>query len=56
MVPVVVPRKYAGQGTFPAARAKFDGYGVGMATWARLKALQVAAAAAANGGGGSSSR
>lgn len=39
MLPVAVPRKFASAGSFPTARAKFDGFGPGLATWPRLKAL-----------------
>ncbi|KAG2497431.1 hypothetical protein HYH03_004586 [Edaphochlamys debaryana] len=49
---VVVPRKFAGQGTFPAARTKFDGYGAGLCTWARLRQLLASAGAAGAAGNG----
>lgn len=39
MVAVAVPRRCAMNGTYPGALAKFEGYGVGMATWGRLQAL-----------------
>jgi beta-phosphoglucomutase-like phosphatase (HAD superfamily) len=48
MVPVAVPRKMAGAASYPAAAAKFDGFGPGGgATWNRLAALLPADAAAA---------
>ncbi|GLC38203.1 hypothetical protein PLESTB_001088200 [Pleodorina starrii] len=50
LYPVAVPRKFATQGTFPAARVKFDGFGPGLATWSRLKALL------ANGNGSGSGK
>ena len=39
MVAVALPRRFAYSGTFASARAKFEGYGAGLATWPRLKAL-----------------
>ena len=36
---VAVPRKLALSGTFPNIVAKFEGYGPGLCTWGRLKAL-----------------
>ncbi|EFJ52558.1 hypothetical protein VOLCADRAFT_86777 [Volvox carteri f. nagariensis] len=48
LFPVAVPRRFATQGSFPAARAKFDGFGPGLATWPRLRALL----ANSNGNGG----
>jgi hypothetical protein len=38
-VGVAIPRKLSERATFPAARAKMDGYGAGAATWRRLAAL-----------------
>eukprot|EP00198_Chlamydomonas_reinhardtii_P006175 XP_001695511.1 predicted protein [Chlamydomonas reinhardtii] len=52
LFPVVVPRKFALQGSFPAARAKFDGFGAGLATWPRLLALLNGGGSGATGGAG----
>ena len=48
----MVPRKFALQGSFPAARAKFDGFGAGLATWPRLLALLNGGGSGATGGAG----
>ncbi|GFR47046.1 hypothetical protein Agub_g8731 [Astrephomene gubernaculifera] len=59
LVPVAVPRKFATQGTFPAAVAKFEGFGAGAATWPRLRSLLLTSSAnnsnSSSGGSGSSS-
>ncbi|KAG2430079.1 hypothetical protein HXX76_010178 [Chlamydomonas incerta] len=52
LFPVVVPRKFALQGSFPAARAKFGGFGAGLATWPRLLALLNGGGSGATGGAG----
>ncbi len=60
LFPIVVPRKFALEGSFPAARAKFGGFGAGLATWPRLLALLngggSGATAGAGGGGGKAYR
>ncbi|GIL94884.1 hypothetical protein Vretimale_970 [Volvox reticuliferus] len=49
LFPVAVPRKFASQGSFPTARAKFDGFGPGLATWPRLRALMANGSGNGNG-------
>ncbi|GLI60984.1 hypothetical protein VaNZ11_003241 [Volvox africanus] len=49
LFPVAVPRKFASQGSFPSARAKFDGFGPGLATWPRLRALMMNGSGNGNG-------
>lgn len=46
MVPVAIPRKMAYSASYPAAAAKFEGFGPGAATFNRLQALLQAAAQA----------
>lgn len=46
MVPVAIPRKMAYSASYPAAVAKFEGFGPGAATFNRLQALLQAAAQA----------
>jgi hypothetical protein len=39
LMTVVVPRKFALQGTYPGVAAKVEGYGAGYATWNRLSSM-----------------
>jgi hypothetical protein len=44
MVAVAIPRKTAYSASYPAAAAKFEGFGPGYATFGRLQALLQATA------------
>jgi hypothetical protein len=39
MLPVAIPRAGAFAASYPEAKAKFEGFGAGYATWPRLQAL-----------------